>query len=121
MTAWGRPAVALGLLLILGVVLVLSWRRGWLGRSFLAISLLLALLWIAAGAAVRSDYRDADGYIDCWPSCSALQDGVAMAIWWGPIAFVILGVLAAVLAAVSGPRGGKQDEGTRLHSGSQPS
>jgi membrane protein implicated in regulation of membrane protease activity len=117
----GRPAVASSLLVGLALVLIFAWRREWLGRAFLAVSVVLALLWLAAIAAVRTDYHDADGYIDCRPSCSALQDGVATAIWWGPIAFVVLGVLAAVLAAVSGPRSSKRDGETRLHSTSQPS
>ena len=102
--AWERPTLALGVFLAFAVLLVFSWRRGRLGWAFLGITVALVGLWLAAAAAVRSDYRDADGYIDCWPSCSALQDGVGIALWWSPIAFVVLGVIAAVLAAVSGPR-----------------
>jgi len=34
----------------------------------------LAASRAAAAIAVRADYRDADGFVDCWPYCSTFQD-----------------------------------------------
>jgi hypothetical protein len=41
-------------------------------------------------------YRDADGFIDCWPSCTLLQDVVGFVLFASPILSV--GVLAGRLA-----------------------
>ncbi len=95
----------------LAVALVLARRRGRLGLVFLATTALLAAAWVLARVAVDADYRDADGYVDCWPSCTALQDSVSLAIWAGPLVWIGLAVLTAVLAALSGPRGPASRDG----------
>ena len=101
--AWLSGAL-LGLI-VLATVLVLAWRRHRLGRNFVGITVLLACAWSFAKWAVERDYRDADGYVDCWPQCTALQKSVMLGFGFAPVAWIVLGLLAAVLAAVSGPRG----------------
>lgn len=101
MGRWEWPALAAAALVAGVLVLVLARRRGWIGRTFAAITALLAAAWIVANELVARDYRDADGYVDCWPSCTVLQDTVGLAIWYGPVLWVVLAVLAAVLAALS--------------------
>lgn len=109
MAAWEIPLIAALLFVTLALLLYLARRRRRLGTAFVAVTALLAGAWMLARLAVRSDYHDADGYVDCWPRCTALQDAVALATWYGPLLFIALGVLAAVLAAITGPRGGSHD------------
>jgi len=49
---------------------------------------------------VAIDYRDVDGFMDCWPRCTAWQDGVGFVVFAGPVMLVILllGSLAGWLA-----------------------
>ena len=55
------------------VGLLAAWKRR---RLVLATTLGLLLAFFAlAYAAKEADFRDADGWIGCWPSCSALQVG----------------------------------------------
>lgn len=105
MAAWEKPLAAVLVFLALALLLQRMWRRGRLGVAVLAVTALLAAAWLLAKAAVRADYRDTDGYVDCWPACSLLQEMVGWAIWYGPLLFIALGLLAAVLAAITGPRG----------------
>jgi hypothetical protein len=101
--AWFTGAVVV--LVALAALLVFAWRRRKLGRAFLVVTVLLAGLWGFAKWATERDVRDANGWSDCWPSCTTFQHTVAAGLGWAPLAWVILAVLAAVLAAVSGPRG----------------
>ena len=111
--AWQRPLAAALVFLLLALLLCAAWRRGRLGLTFLALAPLVAAAWLLARAAVRADYRDADGYVDCWPSCTLLQDSVGLAIWYGPVLLIALGVVAAVLAAITGPPSGREEPDTR--------
>lgn len=110
--AWERPLVAALVFLALALLIYRMWRRGRIGLTVLAVTAVIAAAWILARAAVRADYRDADGYVDCWPTCSALQDAVGLAIWYGPLLSIILGAFAAVLAAITRPRGRQSNLGS---------
>jgi hypothetical protein len=88
----------------LAAVLELARRRDRLGLAFIAVTLLLAGAWVLAKVAVAHDYRDGGGYVDCWPRCTNLQNAVSLGISAAPIAWALLGVFAAVLAALSGQR-----------------
>jgi hypothetical protein len=89
----------------LSALLVFAWRRQRLGIAFLGVTVLLASFWALAKIAVEHDYGDADGYVDCWPHCTGVQQSVILGIGGAPIAWILLGVLAAVLSALTGPRG----------------
>jgi hypothetical protein len=52
---------------------------------------LLATSFALALVAQETDYRDADGWIDCWPHCSALQQATGAGLSYVPA----LGVLVA--------------------------
>ena len=111
--AWQRPLAATLVVVLLALLLYSAWRCGRLRISFLAVAPVIAAAWLLARAAVRTDYRDADGYVDCWPSCTLLQDSVGLAIWYGPVLLIALGVVAAVLAAITGPPSGREEPDTR--------
>jgi hypothetical protein len=78
----------------LGAMAVGSKRN----RLVLALSmsvLVLAGLWLATAIAVNTDWRDADGFVDCWPNCSAYQDASGAILLGAPA------VLAAWLAVAA--------------------
>lgn len=83
---------------ILGAVLVAAWRRRRLGPIFVATVVLLAAAWALAAAAQAADFRDADGWVDCWPHCSLLQRAVGSTLVYAPIDAVLLAILANGLA-----------------------
>lgn len=92
---------ALFALLAFGFLLFIAWRRGRLAHMFIAVTVVLAAAWGLALAAIWTDYRDADGFVDCWPSCSHFQRAVASAFWYGPVMFVLLGLFAGGLAIIT--------------------
>jgi len=100
MVAYATPLV----LVAFGLLLFIAWRRGRLARTFVAITVVLAAAWGLALAAIWTDYRDADGFVDCWPSCSQFQNAVEWALWYGPVMIVLLGVFAGVLGIVTARR-----------------
>lgn len=99
--------LVLGLSVLLGVfaVLLLAWKRGRLWPALLAVNAVLAGTWGLAAVAMRTDYRDADGWIDCWPACTLLQDGVGTVLVLGPPVITASLLLALALAAVTRRRG----------------
>lgn len=94
-------------LVAFGLLLFIAWRRERLARAFVAVTAVLVVAWGAALAAIWTDYRDADGFVDCWPSCSHFQHAVASAFWYGPAIFVVLGAFAGVLGIVAARRDGR--------------
>jgi hypothetical protein len=80
-----------------GVPLFLGLALWWVRREsfpLLVAVALLATLYVAAIVLVETDYRDADGYTDCWPSCSALQDAVGLVFWLGGWLLVLSGLFS---------------------------
>jgi hypothetical protein len=95
------PVIAALIVVGLASLLYFGWRRRRLAAAFLAGTAVIALLWMLAFAAIRSDYRDADGWIDCWPHCTVLQDTVGTVYVFGPAAFVVLAVAVGFLALIT--------------------
>jgi hypothetical protein len=104
-TAWERPTVSVAVFVLVLGAMVWAWRRGWLWWFVASFSVLCSAAWFGAKEIVRRDWRDADGYVDCWPRCSAVQDGVAVALWWVPVGLVVLVAISGVLAAITVRRG----------------
>jgi hypothetical protein len=86
-------------------LLYATWRRGWAGRAVLVLGALLVTAWVLSAFAVDRDFHDADGWADCWPSCSPLQRAVPIALLAGPVYLVVLAVAYGVLAIVRRRRG----------------
>ena len=87
------------LTLLIGFIAVAVWqghRRRRLARNVVFGLAVLATLWVLAALAISTDWRDADGYVDCWPNCSAVQDAVGVLFWIGPAAAVVLAVSAII-------------------------
>lgn len=74
---------------------VVGWRARhgvlWTGGALLVV----VGIWTLAKIAYDRDWRDADGFFDCYPSCSALQRGVGVGLIGGAI---LAGVLVVAFA-----------------------
>ena len=93
--------IALLLEAVLAAVVVLAvllrrLRRGTLTAALLAAVLTLAAAWNLALVAVVTHYRDADGFIDCWPACSFLQTAVGSVLLYGLLLVAFLGAVTVV-------------------------
>jgi hypothetical protein len=89
-------ALSLGLLSSLALY---GYSRGWL-RSFTLIAVgALAVLWLLSELAIATDWHDADGFLDCYPNCSALHFTVGVFFWGAPAAALVL-VATAVVARI---------------------
>jgi hypothetical protein len=102
---WERALIAVLFLLAPGLVLYGGWRLHRLVIAFVIAVIMSASLWAVAEAAIRTDYRDADGHSDCWPDCTALQDGVGTITALAPVTLVGLVVVTAVLIALARRQG----------------
>jgi hypothetical protein len=71
-----------------------GYRRGRLITSALLGAGLLTVVWLLVGVAVSSDWRDADGWVDCYPRCTRLQDAIAVLFILTPIAVGLLVTVA---------------------------
>jgi hypothetical protein len=88
------------LLVVVAVIagLVVAARHGRLLVASVATLTVLAGMWLLAVLAVRADYRDADGFIDCWPGCTAVHNAVGATLFYGPVAALLVVIATALLA-----------------------
>jgi hypothetical protein len=100
LASWIEVGAAVGtaILVALAAVLYARWRRvvGW---TAVAVVAGLGVAWLLAEIAVERDWHDADGFTDCYPSCSAFQETVGLLYWGAPAAatLVVVAVLAMLL------------------------
>jgi hypothetical protein len=92
-------------LVVVGVIagLVVVARRGHLLLASAGTLTVLAGMWLLAVLAVRADYRDADGFIDCWPSCTAVHNAVGATLFYGPVAVFVVSATTLLLKRRGGP------------------
>ena len=50
----------------------------------------LIVAWTVATILIASDVGDADGFMECWPDCTVLQDGVEFAFFVSPVMLVVV-------------------------------
>lgn len=99
---WVTALVAVGI--VFGVLL--AGRRGHLLAASLVTLLLLTVAWVVAKLAQDADYRDADGWIDCWPSCSPVQHAAGISLWVAPLVGLLVLLLTVVIFAIRRSRHG---------------
>ena len=87
-----------------GTVVVYGAGRGKLVQATLAALAVVACLWVLAAVATATGWKDADGWIDCGESCSALQYATGATLAGGILVGAAL-IVVAVVAAVRGRRG----------------
>jgi hypothetical protein len=66
------------------------------GLVLLALAAAVCACWLLFVQLVANDYRDADGFVDCWPHCTAWQESVSWVLFLGPIVACVLAGLALV-------------------------
>jgi hypothetical protein len=98
MDAFAAVAVVAALGLIAGTVLSF-YRRDRIDGALIAALALLAGLLLLSALAYATDYRDADGVVDCWPRCTGFQQVLARSFVVGGIAWVVLLMVVFVRAA----------------------
>ena len=62
------------------------------------IALTLGAVWTWAAVAIETDYRDTDGWTECWPGCSAFQEAVGFVYLAAPAALIVVLVVAVVVS-----------------------
>jgi hypothetical protein len=85
-----------------------TWRRG---LPLVVAVAALAAAFVTAAVLIAQDYRDADGWVDCWPNCSTLQTGVGVTFIWGGALLVVAGLASLGALAVLAVRGGTAHRG----------
>jgi hypothetical protein len=85
--------IAILIVVVLGFLLYGGWRVHRPMIAFVIAAGTVSALWASAEAAIRTDYRDADGCYDCWPDCTLLQSGVAVVDTLAPVA--LMGLIVA--------------------------
>jgi hypothetical protein len=82
------------------ILALVAWARRptGLGLALLLIALTTVAVWGSYVAFVAADYRDADGFVDCWPGCTAWQTSVRWVLVGGPILAAVLAGLALITA-----------------------
>jgi hypothetical protein len=89
--------IVLAVLVGLAIGIPLAARRHDIfGRVLVVLLLIVGTALILDALAILTDISDADGFVDCWPSCSTWQELVGRTFWWGGTLFVVL-VIAAVV------------------------
>ena len=86
------------------LALYLAHRIGRLLATSLAMIAIAATTFVLALVAVERDFRDADGFMDCWPNCTLFQEVVGVTVFAAPIVFIaalVALILGGSLAAVT--------------------
>jgi hypothetical protein len=98
---WRTELLALAYLTVPAVALYVGWRRNRLGLAFTAVAVALLGIGGATLVAVNADYRDADGHMDCWPSCTTFQETIGLTFWYSIPLLAVLALASAGVALVS--------------------
>jgi Ca2+/Na+ antiporter len=79
-----------GTVAVLGVfVVVLAGQRNRLKETVGAAVLVLIALWLLAMVAYSTDWRDADGFLDCWPTCTRHQQAIGSVLLIAPVMLIV--------------------------------
>jgi hypothetical protein len=84
--------IALAFIAVLGLILYCGFRLHKPVFGFVAAAAVTAGLWVAVERAISTDYRDADGFGDCWPTCNVVQNGVGTFDVLAPAALILLAI-----------------------------
>jgi hypothetical protein len=93
--------LALGSVVLLSLGLLAgAWTRGRLGLVSAVLFVLAVVAWVADVVALASDFRDADGFVDCGDFCTATHRLTALGFVAPPLLISLAagGMLVALLA-----------------------
>jgi hypothetical protein len=87
--------LTVAILLAISLLAVGDGLRRHTPSSALLAAAALAALWIFAVGAATFGWRDADGFIDCWPSCTNEHDAWKAILFYTPV--IEAGLIVTVL------------------------
>ena len=87
------------------VASIVLWRLRPRTLPLLIGAVVLAAAYGLANVLIATDYEDADGFVDCWPSCSGVQEAVQVMFWFGGALLMGIAVVSLFWAAVAARRG----------------
>ena len=96
----------------IALLLDLRRRHRHSGNALLVIAVAAAAVWTLAAVAVQTGYRDADGFLDCWPNCTTIQHAAKGSLFWVPAGAIAVLIVVAARRLLT--RGRSQREGGGL-------
>jgi hypothetical protein len=97
MSTWVVQVVVVALFALTCGALAAAWMRGRLGAAAIALFLIALAAWVAAFAAITTEFRDANGFATCDTDCSAVHYVFAVAFLAPPL-LIALSALAMLVA-----------------------
>jgi heme/copper-type cytochrome/quinol oxidase subunit 3 len=95
------PAVAL-------VAAAVLWRLRPSTRPLLIVAIVLAAAYTVANVLIAIDYDDADGFMDCWPDCSGVQEAIRTALFIGGTLLLLVAAVSLVWAVIAALRSSRE-------------
>jgi hypothetical protein len=96
MSTWVVQVVIVAVFALACGVLALAWTRGRLGTAALALLAIAVVTWIAAFAAISTEFRGANDFATCDNECSAIHYVSAVAFIAPPL-LISLAALAMLV------------------------
>jgi hypothetical protein len=96
MSTWAVQIVVVALFALMCGALTLAWMRGRLGTAAIALFFVAVVAWVAAFAAIVTEYRDANNFATCDADCGAIQYATAIAFLAPPL-LIALAALAMLV------------------------
>ena len=98
--AWVVYLALLSVAVIACGALALAWTRGRLGVASAVLLVLAVVAWVLDFVALTTDFRDADGLLDCGRVCTPMHRLVALGFVAPPllIAIAAAGMAIALVA-----------------------
>lgn len=92
--------VAFANLAVTPILAALWWRSRRPGAGLvLGAVVLLDGAWVSALLLAFSGWEHADGFMDCWPSCTAGQDATRVILLGAPVVMAPIGIVLLVALA----------------------
>jgi hypothetical protein len=96
MSTWAVQVVVVGLFALTCGALTLAWIRGRLGAAAIALFVIALTAWVAAFAAIVTEYREANNFASCETDCSTVHYVSAIAFLAPPL-LIALAALAMLV------------------------
>ena len=96
MATWAVQVFVVALFALTCGALTIAWMRGRLGAAAIALFLVALVVWIAAFAAIVSEYREANNFATCDSNCGTVQYATAIAFLAPPL-LIALAALAMLI------------------------
>ncbi len=97
MSAWVVQVVVVALFALTCGALAAAWMRGRLGVAAIALFAIALVVWVAAFAAIASEFREANDFATCDTNCSAVHYVSAIAFIAPPL-LIALSAFAMLVA-----------------------